>query len=60
MPSSRKLALEWFDPATGVVRRENPIPAGSPSQSFTPPFSADAVLYLVDTAGHATSRKGRQ
>jgi hypothetical protein len=32
-----------------------PIPAGSSSQSFTPPFSGDAVLYLVDAAGHAGS-----
>jgi hypothetical protein len=52
MPNPRKLAVEWFNPATGVAINENPIHAGSTSQSFTPPFSGDAVLYLVDTAGH--------
>ncbi len=53
MPSSRKLAVEWFNPSTGTVIVKDPLPAGSSSQSFTPPFSGDAVLYLVDTAGHA-------
>ena len=55
MPSSRKLTVEWFNPSTGATAVEEPIPAGSSSQSFTPPFSQDAVLYLVDTAGHASS-----
>ena len=55
MSSSRKLASEWFNPSTGATIAGKPIPAGSSSQSFTPPFSEDAVLYLVDTAGHATS-----
>ena len=53
MPAARKLAVEWFNPATGAVVAANPVPAGSPKQSFTPPFSGDAVLYLVDIAGHA-------
>ena len=35
---------------------QTPIPAGSSSQSFNPPFSGDAVLYLVDTAGHKLFR----
>ena len=52
MPSSRTLAVEWFNPATGTTITQGPIAAGSSSQSFTPPFSGDAVLYLVDTAGH--------
>jgi hypothetical protein len=52
MPASRKLAVEWFNPETGKVVPEEPIPAGSPAQSFTPPFRGDAVLYLVDTQGH--------
>jgi hypothetical protein len=56
MPRSRRLALEWFDPSTGATTPGNSIPAGSSSQSFTPPFGGDAVLYLVDEAGHATSR----
>ncbi|MCU1272808.1 MAG: hypothetical protein JWO48_239, partial [Bryobacterales bacterium] len=53
MSGSRKLSVEWFNPSTGVATTEDPIPAGSSSQSFTPPFSGDAVLYMVDTAGRA-------
>ncbi|HEV2273087.1 MAG TPA: putative collagen-binding domain-containing protein, partial [Acidobacteriaceae bacterium] len=53
MPPSRKLAVEWFDPASGRVIAGRPVAAGSSSQSFTPPFSGDALLYLVDTQGHA-------
>jgi len=52
MPNSRRLAVEWFNPAAGQTITENPITAGSFSQSFNPPFRGDAVLYLVDTAGH--------
>jgi hypothetical protein len=52
MPNSRKLALEWFSPATGETIINSPIAAGSTAERFTPPFSGDAVLYLVDTAGH--------
>ena len=53
MPRSRKLAVEWFNPSTGTVIVKDPVQSGSSFQSFTPPFSGDAVLYLVDTAGHA-------
>jgi hypothetical protein len=49
------LAVEWFNPSTGASIAEDSIPAGSASRSFTPPFRGDAVSYLVDTAGHATS-----
>src|ERR1700726_508793 len=35
-----------------LLRSEDPISAGSSSQAFTAPFDGDAVLYLVDTAGH--------
>lgn len=56
MPAARKLAVEWFNPATGASVAGNPVSAGSSSQSFTPPFSGDAVLYLVDTDGHAGGR----
>jgi hypothetical protein len=52
MPNSRKLKVEWFNPASGETISQNPIAAGSPSQSFTAPFAGDAVLYLVDTKGH--------
>ena len=53
MSGARRLSVEWFNPLTGAAIAGDPIPAGSPSQSFTPPFGGDAVLYLVDTAGHA-------
>jgi hypothetical protein len=49
MPSSRRLAVEWFNPATGLKTVQGSIAAGSFSQSFTPPFNGDAVLYLADT-----------
>ncbi len=57
MSGSRTLAVEWFNPSTGATIAGKPIPSGSTSQSFTPPFSGDAVLYLVDTEGHAASGK---
>jgi hypothetical protein len=57
MESARKLAVEWLNPATGAVTTEKAVPAGSSVQKFTPPFEGDAVLYLVDTAGHAGSGK---
>jgi hypothetical protein len=52
MPNSRKLAVQWFNPAVGQTITEAPIAAGSGSQPFNPPFSGDAILYLVDTEGH--------
>jgi hypothetical protein len=55
MSSARKLAVEWFNPATGSAIPGEPIPSGQSAQVFTPPFNGDAVLYLVDTFGHATS-----
>lgn len=57
MPGSRKLAVEWFNPSTGAVIVKAHIHSGASSQSFTPPFSGDAVLYLVDTTGHATQQR---
>jgi hypothetical protein len=54
MPKSRRLAMEWFNPATGAETTGKTIPSGSRAQSFTPPFAGDAVLYLVDITGHAT------
>jgi hypothetical protein len=57
MPPSRKLAAEWFNPSTGATVSEHPVAAGSASQSFTPPFRGDAVLYLVDATGHASSTR---
>jgi hypothetical protein len=37
-------AVEWFDTSNGNVYRPGTIAGGN--QSFTPPFSGDAVLYL--------------
>jgi hypothetical protein len=51
MPSSRKLSVEWFNPADGRTIADAPIPAGSPSLPFHAPFSGDAVLFLVDSEG---------
>jgi hypothetical protein len=51
MPSSRSLAVEWFNPATGETTPRGTVKAGSSAQSFTPPFRGDAVLYLVDVRG---------
>ena len=55
MSSDRSLSIEWFNPATGAAVAGKTVSAGSPSQEFTPPFAGDAVLYLVDTAGHAAA-----
>jgi hypothetical protein len=52
MPYKRMLAVEWFNPSTGTTTSQSAIHAGSSSQLFSPPFSGDAVLYLVDTDGH--------
>ena len=52
MPDSRKLAVEWFNPASGETLSQNSIPAGSSARSFSAPFMGDAVLYLVDSEGH--------
>jgi hypothetical protein len=56
MPASRRLSVEWLNPATGAVLARQAIAAGASAQAFTPPFSGDAVLYLVDTEGHAAWR----
>ena len=53
MASSRTLVAEWFNPSTGLTIAGGLIQSGSSSQTFTPPFSGDAVLYLTDTVGHA-------
>ena len=52
MPPDRKLAVEWFNPAKGTTTIQSQIAAGSKTHQFDPPFCGDAVLYLVDTAGH--------
>lgn len=57
MSASRQLKVEWFNPSNGTILHADSISAGSSSQSFTPPFTGDAVLYLVDTVGHAASNE---
>jgi regulation of enolase protein 1 (concanavalin A-like superfamily) len=52
MAASRSLSVEWFNPATGATTAGSPVSAGA-TRSFTPPSGGDAVLYLVDTGGHA-------
>jgi len=51
MPSSRTLNVEWLDPSTGTIHPGGTVAAGA-TRTFSAPFSGDAVLYLVDTAGH--------
>jgi hypothetical protein len=50
--TTRTLNVEWLNPSTGAITTGGTLAGGSASQSFTPPFSGDAVLYLVDVAGH--------
>jgi len=52
--TTRSLRVEWLNPSTGAITSEGTISGGSSSQSFTPPFSGDAVLYLVDAARTST------
>lgn len=49
--TARALNVTWFNPASGVSTAVAAITGGS-TKSFTAPFSGDAVLYLVDAAGH--------
>ena len=49
--TTRALNVEWFNPATGATTAGAAITGGS-TKSFTAPFSGDAVLYIVDAAGH--------
>ncbi len=47
------LRVEWLNPSNGAVSSGGTVAGGSSSQSFTSPWgSNDAVLYLVDAAGH--------
>jgi hypothetical protein len=49
--TTRALNVEWLNPATGVTTSGGAISGGT-TKSFTAPFSGDAVLYVVDAAGH--------
>ncbi len=50
--TTRMLNVEWFNPATGVPTSGGTVTGGNTAQPFTPPFGGDAVLYIVDAAGH--------
>jgi hypothetical protein len=53
--AGRALAYEWFSPVTGKVLASGSAMGGSATQSFPTPLSSttDAILYVVDAAGHA-------
>jgi hypothetical protein len=44
-----ELSVEWFDPANGEKIQGETVAGGS-SETFTTPFSGDAVLYIYDNA----------
>jgi hypothetical protein len=48
---TRVLNVEWFDPS-GAATSAGGAVSGGTTLTFTPPFGGDAVLYLVDAAGH--------
>ena len=50
--TTRTLNLEWLNPSSGALTTGETIARSRTNQSFTPPFSGDALLYLVDAAGH--------
>jgi hypothetical protein len=52
--TGRTMNFEWFSPATGNVTNGT-VPGGNNKQTFMPPagLTGDAVLYIVDSAGHA-------
>ena len=56
--TTRLLNVEWLDPSTGTITSGGTTTGGSSSRSFTPPFGGDAILYLVDAAGHAGTASG--
>jgi len=55
---SGMLAVEWFNPSTGVDTVGEPI-AGGKKATLTAPFSGDAVLYLVHTLAGVKTVTGR-
>jgi len=52
--TSGQLFVEWLNPATGD-KTEGASVSGGSNQSFTPPFSGDAVLYLAQQRSVATA-----
>src|SRR5262249_8104258 len=53
--AGRMMSYEWFDPSVGMVASNGTVPGGDANQSFMAPagVTSDAVLYIVDSAGHA-------
>jgi hypothetical protein len=45
--SGEIMTVEWFNPATGETVPGEPVTGGN-SQTFTAPFSGDAVLFVYD------------
>jgi hypothetical protein len=41
---------EWLNPAINSIASSGTLPDSNVSQSFSPPFSGDAVLYLRASA----------
>ena len=56
--TTRVLNAEWLNLSTGAISSGGTVTGGSSSKSFTTPFGGDAVLYLVDAAGHAGESAG--
>ena len=52
--AGRTLNYQWLDPTSGNYSTISTVPGGNSAQPFTPPWngSYDAVLYIVDAAGH--------
>jgi hypothetical protein len=46
--ASGEMTVEWFNPANGETVQGEPVSGGN-SQTFTAPFSGDAVLFIYDT-----------
>jgi len=53
--SSKVLNVEWFNPSTGTTVSGGTVNGGS-VQSFTPPFSGDAVVYIYDAVTGTLAR----
>jgi len=54
------LSVEWFDPLDGSTHAGEAIQGGDSSESFSAPFSGDAVLYIFDTALSQSTTSGKQ
>jgi hypothetical protein len=53
--SAKTYTFEWFNPATGTIAGTGSVTAGGGNQTFTPPFSGTAVLYLKASGGTGTN-----